>query len=183
MADWQDLPDDLLTSLAEKFLDFSANIRFSSVCRSWRLAGLQERRRLVERQIPPGLVLIPPQQQPCNSSSRNFIPLTEIIKHRDKNGIFQIKDTANHMVLPWSLPERSLCIGSFRGWMLVLGYNNTELELRNPITGSHVSLPEDTRNNIKHWEFQTWGFRVGDDDWGIVDFRDIQQGKQNYVVD
>ncbi|CAN1184197.1 F-box protein KIB4 [Linum perenne] len=218
MAEWQNLPHDLLTSLASEFLDISANVRFSGVCRSWRLAGAQERLRIFEQQIAC-LIMPPPKQQgrhqqpPCNSL--NYISLTDIIN----NGSSKTKDqdSLSRRMVPWSLPDRSLCIGSFRGRLLVLGYD-TKLMLWNPITGSQVPLPKDSRENIKHQEFQAWGYRynrkvsmwspnphysvsewyvflvlpmekfmtycrVGDQDWGIMDFRELQQGKQNYVVD
>ncbi|CAL1375340.1 unnamed protein product [Linum trigynum] len=156
-ADWQNLPDELLNTVATKLTTLSANIRFTGVSRSWRLAGLQDRHRLIGRQIP-GLIL-PPPPPPCNNNTlgtRKFIPLTEFINHHHNESC---NSNNNVLEIPWRLAERSLCIGWCRGWMLVLDYN-CKLTLQNPLTGSEFALPEEQKvERIKHLDFLLWGYR------------------------
>ncbi|CAI0417307.1 unnamed protein product [Linum tenue] len=182
-ADWQNLPDELLNTIATKLTTLSANIRFTGVSRSWRLAGLQDRHRLIGRQIP-GLILPPP---PDNNtiSTRKFIPLTEFINHHKKNTNNRQGTNTNELAIPWRLAERSLCIGWCRGWMLVLDYN-CKLTLQNPLTGSEFALPEEEKvKRIKHLDFLLWGYRrsrrvsigthsVSVSDWFVVVVQPIE---------
>ncbi|CAL1409454.1 unnamed protein product [Linum trigynum] len=145
MADWQNLPDELLDIIATKFTTISANIRFTGACRSWRIAGLQHRLPLTQRRRIPGLMLPPNRQSKLHNFPCKFIPLTEFINHGKKK-----KNNNRGGEIPWRLGKRSVCIGSLKGWMLILDYD-CKWRLQNPVTGAEFALPA-TGSRLKRSE-------------------------------
>ncbi|CAL1375527.1 unnamed protein product [Linum trigynum] len=148
---WESLPHDLLIAVATRLRNLSTNIRFTGVCRSWRVAGLPDRRRLIGRQIP-GLLL--PRSDNSLGGTREFIQVTAIVNKKKK------KKTKRRKVVPCRLRDCwSLCSGSVRGWILLLD-SDLRLVLANPATGSQVALPGGvgTGRRIKSGDFPKWGF-------------------------
>ncbi|CAI0555625.1 unnamed protein product [Linum tenue] len=149
MADWQNLPDELLDIIATKLTTISANIRFTGACRSWRIAGLQHRLPLTQRRRIPGLMLPPNGHRKVHNFPCKFIPLTEFINH-GKNKKKKNNNNNRGGEIPWRFGKSSVCIGSLKGWMLILDHD-CKWRLQNPVTGAEFALPA-TGSRLKRGE-------------------------------
>ncbi|KAK3014287.1 hypothetical protein RJ639_008010 [Escallonia herrerae] len=120
MANWAELPKELLELIISRINTLSNQIRFSGVCSSWRSVGVEKRRR-VPRQFP-GLMI---PSTIVNGETRRFLrlPGCRVNEQRD---------------LP--VPHKLICIGSTEGWIIVT-HESMDMSLLNPFSGAQISLP------------------------------------------
>nr|DAD39245.1 TPA_asm: hypothetical protein HUJ06_013568 [Nelumbo nucifera] len=126
MANWADLPKDLLASIARRLSDIEDFIRFRWVCCAWRSVAMKEKYL----------------QLPC-------LVLSGKKESTDTLCLFSLPKGKRY---EFKLPNASKCrfFGSVHGWLLVNGVKTEEVHLLNPLTGVRIRLP-----NIIDKDFNT----------------------------
>ncbi|XP_022155372.1 F-box protein SKIP23-like [Momordica charantia] len=119
MADWTDLPTDLLLQVAHYLDAYTDYVRFRAVRRSW------------------GRVL---PRQPRHSYYN--IPCLMIPYHPHNDNLRGFYNVLNQQVYYLELPQltNQKYIGSSKGWLVTLD-NGLTLQLLNPLTKSQLQLP------------------------------------------
>ncbi|XP_022975457.1 F-box protein SKIP23-like isoform X2 [Cucurbita maxima] len=135
MADWTQLPPDLLQVISDNLNVYSDYLRFRVVCQSWRSSVPK-----IPRRLPPQLPWL-------------IIPLY----HDSRCGLFNFSDNKIHFL---HLPEASLgrrrC-GSSHGWLVILDETPTIL-LLNPLTRAKCRLPPlSTFPNVVSFDYSRIG--------------------------
>ncbi|KAK9265892.1 hypothetical protein L1049_007125 [Liquidambar formosana] len=120
MANWSELPGELLLLICQRLLSLSDQIHFSGVCSAWRSVGVECRCHL-SRQIP-GLMI---------SSSEIY----------DKPCYFlRLPEARLYELAEFSVPHQIVCNGSTEGWMVVTD-KFMQMHILNPFSGAQLQLP------------------------------------------
>lgn len=117
MADWSELPYDLIRRIASRITEIEDFLAFSAVCLSWRAVHLAKE----WCHVPLPFLMLSCHE---NSSVRSFFSLT-------RNKVYKLE-----------LPEASgrRCLGTSSGWLLTIG-DDRHIHLLNPFTHSSKALP------------------------------------------
>ncbi|CAL9093198.1 unnamed protein product [Musa textilis] len=129
MADWANLPADLIRCIHGCLEDLMDQIIFRCVCVSWQQAveGNPHHRM---RPLPPWLIL----PGSGHGGGYAFLPLVDLVSYAERRRRKSIR-------LPWESTDGGLVLmGSAAGWV-VAADKAAELHLLNPITGAHARLP------------------------------------------
>ncbi|XP_010909528.2 F-box protein At2g26160 [Elaeis guineensis] len=118
MADWSELPNDILGLIADRLLFLLDLYHFASVCTSWRPIALEKRHLSCQR---PPLLMLPYEE---DSATCSFISISNM----ETCKIF--------------LPElrNKWCCGSSYGWLFTMD-DDLEIYLLNPLSRVQVKLP------------------------------------------
>ncbi|KAK9289986.1 hypothetical protein L1049_008148 [Liquidambar formosana] len=118
MADWTQLPYDLITTIANYLTSVEDFLAFSSVCRSWR--SVYSNKNWTPGPQFPWLML----SEKRNDETRGFFSF-------DQSKLYEL-----------ALPEirGRRCWGSSHGWLVTAGFD-LEIELFNPVTRVRIALP------------------------------------------
>ncbi|XP_031278369.1 probable F-box protein At1g44080 [Pistacia vera] len=139
MSNWSELSQDILLIVLEKLDNVCDYIRFCGVCSAWRSVGKTDSHR-VRHQLPCLLF-----------SSGRILPINQL-------------PNQHPLKLPAvSLPQDSVCRGSYRGWLAILNRDMT-MHLQNPISGQRFALPPLTtllyhHRRHYHHDTVTWPVR------------------------
>ncbi|KAL2902286.1 hypothetical protein RDABS01_027368 [Bienertia sinuspersici] len=123
MADWSQLPQELIEQIALKLDTLEDFVVFATICRPWNnaLTSLKEHERFPK--LMPWLLL-------------SFNPNRNI--HYNLDLFDPCKDKCYRFNLPEAYNRR--CWGTSLGWILTLGLD-LEIHLLNPITKASIRLP------------------------------------------
>ncbi|XP_021767675.1 F-box protein SKIP23-like [Chenopodium quinoa] len=158
MADWSTLPSDLLIAIALKFDSINELIYFSAVCRSWNDVFTVFKRD----SATPWLL----QADPSPKHDHKL----DVCSRRSK--IFEINKVKG---LELNIPQanRRQCFGSEYGWIVMIGFDDNQVSLFNPITKAQLTLPclaslPVLRNSSMRYEIMERGKL---DIWEPIEFR------------
>ncbi|CAL9093192.1 unnamed protein product [Musa textilis] len=129
MADWANLPADLIRCIHGCLEDLMDQINFRCVCVSWQHAveGNPHHRM---RPLPPWLIL----PTIGHDGGYTLLPSVDLVSYAERRRRKGIR-------LPWESTDGGLVLmGSAAGWV-VAADQAAELHLLNPITGAHARLP------------------------------------------
>ncbi|XP_057958288.1 F-box protein SKIP23-like [Malania oleifera] len=118
MADWSNLPDDLLKLIARHLHSIKDYVRFGGVCRSWHLVTLQK---------------------DCSSCSK--LPWLMLME-KENNDMRGFYCPSSERVYEILLPEihGRRCWGSSHGWLVTVGIDMV-MHLLNPLSRVQIPLP------------------------------------------
>ncbi|XP_058782905.1 probable F-box protein At1g44080 [Vicia villosa] len=114
VAEWAELPQDIIQFISKKLTIYSDYLRFRCVCRTWN------------SYIPKTPLHLPPQFPWLMLSHTTFFDPSTHKFH--------------HLNLPLSSSHNTLICGSSFGWLIIL-HEISEVRLLNPITHVTLSLP------------------------------------------
>ncbi|EOY24683.1 Uncharacterized protein TCM_016223 [Theobroma cacao] len=119
MADWSELPGDLLVLIAKKLVSVEEFLAFGVVCTSWRSAADKSNFEPSQQQ-PPWLML----SKRKHKRFREFFSLT------------------THKIYKFSIPDDigKKCLAS-QGWLFAIG-KTFDINLIHPLSGARVPLPQ-----------------------------------------
>ncbi|CAL9044712.1 unnamed protein product [Musa banksii] len=132
MADWANLPADLIRCIHGCLEDLMDQINFRCVCVSWQHA-VEGNPHHQLRPLPPWLIL------PVSGHGGGYtlLPSVDLVSYAERRRRKNIR-------LPWQSTDDGLVLmGSAAGWV-VAADQTAELHLLNPITGAHARLPSIT---------------------------------------
>ncbi|KAF3336625.1 F-box protein [Carex littledalei] len=124
--DWAHLPLAAVYLISEKVNCITDYVRFRAVCSPWRSASLPKPRHL-------------PHQLP-------WLMIPSLKDLREDGGVHLFYDLWQSKMRKIHLPETigKKCCASYRGWLLLMAPQGTELFLLNPLTRARVQLPSFT---------------------------------------
>ncbi|KAJ4805445.1 F-box family protein [Rhynchospora pubera] len=126
--DWAHLlPVEIVQLISNKVKSITDYVRFRAVCSPWRSASLPK-----PSHLPPQLPwLMIPYMPWCSDSD---------------DGIRLFYDLFDSKMRKLHLPETIglMCSASYRGWLLLVATEGTEVFLLNPLTRARVNLPSFT---------------------------------------
>ncbi|KAF8412283.1 hypothetical protein HHK36_000244 [Tetracentron sinense] len=122
MADWSDLPRDLLGCIAQRVIIYEDFVALGGVCSSWRSVAVKEN-FTPSPHLLPWLTLAEKKNKNKNSNTRAFFSLSK--------GMVQERS------LPKACGKR--CWGS-HGWLITFSID-LNITLLNPLTGVEIQLP------------------------------------------
>ncbi|XP_038683510.1 uncharacterized protein LOC119983853 isoform X1 [Tripterygium wilfordii] len=132
MADWSELPPDLLLTIARKLINVpDDHYRLSCVCRSWSHVILDYLNRYV---LPYSPCLMVPGIN-CDVTCK-FRRLLSFPVGKDIT-----KEGERLPQIP--VPHIDLCRGSYEGWLVMIK-NNLDMYLLNPFSDRRIDLPSET---------------------------------------
>ncbi|THU65443.1 hypothetical protein C4D60_Mb05t03680 [Musa balbisiana] len=132
MADWANLPADLIRCIHGCLQDLMDQISFRCVCVSWQHAVDGNPHHHL-RPLPPWLIL----PTGGHGGGYTFLPSVDLVSYAERRRRKNIR-------LPWESTDDGLVLmGSAAGWVVVAD-QAAELHLLNPITGAHARLPSIT---------------------------------------
>ncbi|XP_078162770.1 F-box protein SKIP23-like [Carex rostrata] len=124
--DWAHLPTVAVQLISEKVKSITDFVRFRAVCLPWRSASLPQ-----PHHLPPQLswLMIPYYPDPEHN--------------RKDDGIRLFYDLWQSKMHKLHLPETSgkMCCASYRGWLVLVATQGTEVFLLNPLTRARIHLP------------------------------------------
>ncbi|PIA36156.1 hypothetical protein AQUCO_03400220v1 [Aquilegia coerulea] len=133
MADWSELPSDLLDLIARKVTKISDHLQYSAVCSSWRSVAIENRYHVLCKSFPK--LVIPGETE--NSETRRCLePIPDDRKYF--NFCESINEKSSQKQL--SVPHEYYCCGSSLGWLVLID-NSFEMQLFNPLSGVKFKLP------------------------------------------
>ncbi|KAL5730644.1 hypothetical protein ACHQM5_003442 [Ranunculus cassubicifolius] len=118
-AHWMDVPNHLLSLIADKLINVAEYVSFGAVCSSWQSAYTEKPIKL-----PPVLLILPPNTD------------------EEQRSLYDLAENAFYHNFQVSLPRNAVCHGSSHGW-LVLVLNNSKIILFNPLLSQNneIKLP------------------------------------------
>ncbi|XVF52336.1 hypothetical protein PTKIN_Ptkin05aG0010500 [Pterospermum kingtungense] len=119
----------------KKLLTLTDNIRFSSVCSSWRSVALRERRFHPLHCTNPGFIIHGAPNSSCKTHF--FFPLTKIKLCNNNHTL------VHHNLPVLSLDEKSECRGSYKGWLVMVN-PKLDMAMLNLVSGVKYGLPHVT---------------------------------------
>ncbi|KGN55474.1 F-box protein SKIP23 [Cucumis sativus] len=160
MADWTELPPDLLHQISDYLTVYSDYLRFRVVCWNWRFSVPK-----IPHRLPP--------QLPCL-----IIPLY----HNCRCGLFNFSDNKIHFLYLPEISLRKRPCGSSHGWLTIVD-ETPPILLLNPFTRAKLWLPPlSTFPNVVSFDYS----RVGREylirtPTGHIYTRNLRQMRDSFV--
>lgn len=140
MANGSDIHPDLLVEIVKLLTELDDFFAFSLVCRSWRLAAVQQSFRFNNYTKIPWLMYAPPAKATCRNHRRVFLDLST--------------GKTRPIMLPDHIDGKSRCFSS-KGWLITIAQDTT-MRLFHPFACAEIKLPHvKTIKNWKNYEIDT----------------------------
>ncbi|CAK9135119.1 unnamed protein product [Ilex paraguariensis] len=130
MADWANLPKDLLTHIAQSLIYLDDFLCFGAVCKAWQSANVLEEKPSLPPRFP--LLMLIENEENKSGNSKNY----------ENMKTFGSNDVLETQIYKIKLPRTSCksCLGTKLGWLLTLSMD-MEICLFHPFSRHQIQLP------------------------------------------